>query len=137
MPLAYDFLGAIGVDRETVDKIRNILEQNRDMLHGSRPHELSESAFGGSPAGLDLGAQTATAHQHVVEAIEEMMAGLQGYATNVVKFADDITGTDEDVQALLLRGTRSAERYASSDNFHDNGIAPPATPEGGTDGGEG
>ena len=111
-----------------------MLDDNRTMLHGSRPHSLAGGAFGGSPTGVDLGAQTATAHQHVVEALEEMMAGMEAYATNVVRFADDMTGTDEDIQATLLRGTRSAERYASSDNFHDNGIAPPVTLEGAVDG---
>jgi hypothetical protein len=130
-----DFLGGIGVDRETINQIRTMLEQNRGLLNDSRPTGQTEGAFGQSPIGLDLDAQTATAHQHVVEALEEMMAGLEGYAANVEKFGNDIFGLDEEVQEALMRGTREAETYASSDDFHDNGIAPPQQ-SGGDHGGD-
>ena len=134
MALVVDFLGGIGVDRETINQISAMLEENRGLLDGSRPSGQTRGAFGQSPAGQDLDAQTMTAHEHVVEALEEMMAGLEGYATNVVRFGNDIFGLDEDVQAALQRGTREAETYASSDDFHDNGIAPPR--QGGEHGGD-
>ena len=120
-----DFLDNIGVDREAIGRITAMLEENRGLLDGSRPSGQTAGAFGASPAGRDLDAQTMTAHQHVVEALEEMMAGLQGFAGNVEKFGNDIFGLDEDVQAQLLRGTREAETYSTGDDFHDNGIAPP------------
>ena len=130
-----DFLGGIGVDREAIDEIRKMLEENRGLLKGSRPSNQTEGIFGGSPAGQDLDAQTLTAHEHVVEALEEMMAGLQGYADNVVRFGNDLFGLDEDVQASLLRGTREAETYSNGNDFHDNDITPPGSP-GGNDGGD-
>jgi hypothetical protein len=121
-----EFLDGIGVDRETIRRISAMLEENRDLLNGSRPSNQTQGAFGGSPAGRDLDMQTLTAHQHVVEALEEMMAGLEGYAQNVVKFGDDMLGLDADVQTALMRGTREAETYSTSGDFHDNGIAPPS-----------
>ena len=130
MALLVDFLGGIGVDQETISQISAMLEENRELLNGSRPSGQTEGVFGGSPAGQDLDTQTATAHRHVVEALEEMMAGLEGYATNVVRFGDDLFGLDESVQTQLMRGTREAEIYSASDNFHDNGIAPPKRPAG-------
>ncbi|MGB0100753.1 MAG: hypothetical protein WBP61_10785 [Nocardioides sp.] len=126
MVLALEILGGAGVDPDTIRRIGRILESNGRRLRASKPAGLPERAFGGSMNGLDLDTQTSTAYQHVVEAIEEMVAGLEGYATNVIRFGDDITGTDEEVQAQLARGTREAEAYSSTDNFHDNGIAPPA-----------
>ncbi|WP_460833621.1 hypothetical protein [Nocardioides hungaricus] len=127
---AIAFLGDLGVDRETINRIRAMLEDNRDLLDGSRPSNQTSGAFGQSAAGQDLDAQTLTARQHVVEALEEMMAGLEGYASNVGKFGDDIFGLDEDIQAQLMRGTREAETYSSSDDFRDNGIAPPGSSHG-------
>ncbi len=124
-----DFLGSIGVDREAIGQISGMLEENRTLLEVGRPSGQTEGAFGGSFAGRDLDAQTTTAHQHVVEALEEMMAGLQGFAGNVEKFGNDLFGLDEDVQAQLLRGTREAEVYSTGDSFHDNGIAPPPPDE--------
>lgn len=120
-----DFLDTIGVDQEAISQISGMLEENRSLLDSSRPSGQTEGAFGASPTGRDLDAQTMTAHQHVVEALEEMMAGLQGFAGNVEKFGSDLFGLDGDVQAQLLRGTREAEVYSTGDDFHDNGIAPP------------
>jgi hypothetical protein len=129
----FDLLGGIGVDRDTISRISMMLEDNRDLLDGSRPSNQTEGAFGQSPAGQDLDAQTLTAHQHVVEALEEMMAGLKGYASNVERFGNDIFGLDEEVQSALMRGTREAETYSAGDNFHDNGIAPPDPAQDGGD----
>ncbi|GAB6986768.1 hypothetical protein [Nocardioides pyridinolyticus] len=126
-----DFLGTIGVDRETIGRISAMLEETGGILRESRPSGQTEGAFGASPAGRDLDAQTMTAHHHVVEALEEMMAGFRAFAGNVEKFGTDILGLDEDVQAQLLRGTRAAATYASDGDFHDNGIAPPASDGGG------
>ena len=127
------FLDTIGVDREAISQISAMLEENRTLLKGSQPSGQTEGVFGESPAGRDLDAQTLTAHQHVVEALEEMMAGLEGYASNVMRFGDDILGLDEDVQSQLMRGVTEAETYASGGDFHDNGIAPPAPAQGSGD----
>jgi len=132
----FDFLADIGVDQEAISQISTMLDENRTLLSESRPSGQTEGAFGQSAAGRDLDTQTMTAHQHVVEALEEMMAGLQGFAGNVEKFGDDIFGLDADVQAQLLRGTREAETYSVGDDFHDNGIAPPDPSGSGDQGGD-
>lgn len=131
----FDFLSDIGVDRDALAQISAMLEENRTLIDSGRPSGQTEGAFGASAAGRDLDTQTMTAHQHVVEALEEMMAGLQGFAGNVERFGSDIFGLDEEVQSQLMRGTTEAETYSAGDDFHDNGIAPPA-PENDDQGGD-
>lgn len=131
----FDFLADIGVDQETISEIQSMLQTNSQILDGARPTGQTQGAFGQSAAGQDLDTQTLTAHQHVIEALEEMMAGLEGYAANVARFGDDMFGLDADIQAALLRGTREAETYTGPGDFHDNGIAPP-DPAGGDEGGD-
>ena len=121
----FGLLGKIGVDRETINEIRVMLEDNRTLLDGSRPSDQTRGAFGRSSAGLRLDDETMTAQQQVVEALEEMMAGLELFAFNVERFGDDMFGVDEEIQSALRRGARDAENYTAWDHFHDNGIAPP------------
>lgn len=131
----FDFLADIGVDQETINEIGSMLQSNSEILDGARPTGQTQGAFGQSLAGRDLDAQTLTAHEHVIEALEEMMVGLEGYRVNVTRFADDMFGLDADVQAALMRGVDEAETYTGPGDFHDNGIAPPEQP-GGDQGGD-
>jgi hypothetical protein len=109
-----------GVDDADIERIEGILNKDAGSLQGDRPNEIAGGAFGGSPKGLDLEAQTATAHQHVVDAIEEMVEGLRGYRTNLRKFADDMFFTDDDAQ-VRMQSIAKLDQATSQHDFHDHG----------------
>jgi hypothetical protein len=127
MSLARDILTVSGVDEATIAALQQMLDSNARALHDGRPHSIGDGSFGRSPTGMDLDAQTATAHRHVVEAIEEMVAGLQAYSTNIRKFADDMAFTDEDAE-VRLRSLNEANACTTPDTFHTNNTCtPPST----------
>lgn len=132
MALADAFLGAIGVDQETIDKIEKMLDENANLLHGHRPAQVAAGAFGGSWTGQDLDTQTSTAHQHVVKAIEEMVAGLKGYRVNVEKFGKDMSFTDEDA-AVTLNNLNVVNACTTPPDFH---TAPSCSPTAAAAGGD-
>lgn len=90
------FLSEINVEEWVIRDIVTILEDNASDLHRGHPATLPTSCLGGSPAGGTLGHHTSVAHQHVVEAMEQMAVGLRGYMFNVQRFHKDMTFTDED-----------------------------------------
>ena len=131
------FLGAIGVDQQTIDEIKKMLDENANELHASPPAAVAAGAFGSSSAGQDLDLQTSTAHQHVVDAIEEMVAGLKGYRVNVVKFGEDMDVTDDDA-GVTINNLNNVNLCTTPTDLHTN--ANPATacvPTVAENGGEG
>ncbi|WP_345520099.1 hypothetical protein [Nocardioides conyzicola] len=81
--------------------------------------------FGGSEPGALLDHHTGVAHQHVVDALNDMVVGLQVYAENLSQFSKNLT--EQDLQAAAdLTPSRKAELAAAgshlnSDNFHGHG----------------
>ena len=96
-----EFLGSIGVEDQMVKQIMAILESNAEMLNGGQPSQVPRAAFGGSTPGTELGKHTSLAHQHVVEAMTELAAGMEGYRINVDRWHCDHVFTDEDSGAML------------------------------------
>ena len=113
------FLGTIGVDQATINKIKTMLDHDAEVLDGHRPAEVVHGAFGGSWAGQDLGIQTSTAHQHVVAAIQEMVSGMSGFRANVTKFETDMVVTDDD-NGAMLSNLRQIEPCMTPTDFHRN-----------------
>ncbi|MGA8257235.1 MAG: hypothetical protein WB767_11750 [Nocardioides sp.] len=93
------YLQELHVREETIKEIVDILKAGQDDLTGGRPAGVSQAVFGASEKGQNFGNHTSIAHRHVIEAMQQMVAGLQGYETNVRKFHDDIVFTDEDAAA--------------------------------------
>src|SRR4051812_39891217 len=98
-----DFLDYSGLEDQTIKAIMKILEENAHSLAQGPPGAIPASAFGGSTSGSVLGTHTSLAHQHVVNALNEMVAGLLGYRVNIQKWHSDLTYTDEDA-GVVLRG---------------------------------
>jgi sugar phosphate isomerase/epimerase len=124
MSLVRDILTVTGVSEADIATLETMLKRNATTLYDGRPHAIGGGSFGGSPAGRDLDTQVATAHRHVVEAIEEMAAGLQAYSSNIRKFADDMTFTDADAEARM-RSLNEANACTTPDNFHANAACTP------------
>ena len=96
-----EFLGSIGVDDDTITKIMQYLDEYAEALHSGRLRQVPESAFGGSPAGSELGSNATLAHQHVAQAITELVAGIKGFSDNLHQAKVDRIQTDEGVGAVL------------------------------------
>ena len=94
-----EYLQELHVKEETIKEIVDILKAGQDDLQGGRPQGVASSVFGASEKGQTFGHHTSIAHRHVIEAMQQMVAGLQGYETNVRKFHDEIVFTDEDAAA--------------------------------------
>ena len=135
MALAEAFLGTIGVDQATINKIKAMLDESADSINGHRPGEVVGGAFGASGAGQDLDLQTSTAHRHVVEAIEEMVAGMTGFRVNVTKFETDMVVTDDD-NGAMLDNLRQIESCTTPTDFRANASANVCTPATAAAGGD-
>lgn len=99
-------LGALNVEEETIREIVRILTQSADdVQRGGRPPGTPASAFGGSESGKNFGWNVDQAHAHVVGAMSDLVAGLEGYATRIRHFHEDIQFTDQTAQDDTRRTT--------------------------------
>jgi hypothetical protein len=142
MAFVDEFLGSIGVEQQQIDQIMAMLDESAQGLASGKPGEVGSGSFGGSAKGVALSGDTSLAHQHVVDAINEMVAGLKGYRINVRKWHDDYVSTDEDngarINRVMLPAIDRTAACTQPSDFHDT----PATtscdvPSVSTTGGEG
>lgn len=124
-----DILIEISVDEQTIKGILSILEESADALKNGHPGSLNGAYLGGSDAASELGYHTSLAHQHVVTAMNQMVAGLTGYRENVLKFHKEISDADDSSASSTATGaTRvdsvpsvpQASACTSAPNVHDN-----------------
>ncbi|WP_028642991.1 hypothetical protein [Nocardioides sp. URHA0020] len=119
-----DVLTMLGLPDALVESCREILEEHAATIHSASPPTVG-SVFGGSGHGATLEHHTSIAHQHVADALNQMVAGLQGYATNLHEFSRDLQ--ERDLQAAAdLTPSRKAEladiaSNLDSTNFHNSG----------------
>jgi hypothetical protein len=110
------------IDDAILTKIKLMLDDDSGRLDTHQPTNHSVGRFGGSTTAGSLSTHAATAHQHVIEALEEMVDGLRGYRAGVTDFgrhvvdAEDATATD--LNRVLMR-TDSASRQAGGNDFRD------------------
>ena len=95
-------LQEINVDEETIQSIVNVLETGIDVLETPLP-SLDQSVFGGSYWGGQLGHHTDIAHQHVVQAMTDMLAGLDRYRVGVQRYAQETIEVDGNVTVAATR----------------------------------
>ncbi|WP_134764752.1 hypothetical protein [Nocardioides sp. 1609] len=89
-------LGAINVEEETIREIVKILTENADDVdRNSRPKGVAPAVFGASDPGQQFGHHVNLAHQHVTDAMRDLVAGLEGYVVKIHRFHDDMVFTDE------------------------------------------
>jgi hypothetical protein len=100
-------LRAFGFTDELVDRIMRFLSTSADDLDGSKPDSVVQTAFGGAPASVDCSGHAGKARQHVVESINDMVTGLQGYRTSIDgmrRRAQSVDETSEtDITRLIVR----------------------------------
>lgn len=131
---ALDVLTTLGLPEAMITSCRDILDEHAQAIHRGRPPTVGGAVFGGSESGQTLAHHTSVAHQHVVDALENMVAGLRGYAENLDGFAKDLR--DRDQQAGVdLTPTRKRELdlstgCAAGTDYTDQSNATCAAPTG-------
>jgi hypothetical protein len=114
-----DILTMLGLPEALVNSCRDILEDHAGEIHNAGPTGVN-GVFGGSEAGADLDHQVSIAHQHVKDALEEMVQGLRAYATNLNEFARHLNDTDLQAAADLTPSRKNQLADAASHlNAHD------------------
>lgn len=105
-------LVAFGFTEELVDRIMRFLDTSALDLDGSKPDAVGQTTFGSGPASLSCATHAGKARQHVVEAINDMVTGLNGYHESIVVMkrqayaADD--NADADIQRILVQAEACA-----------------------------
>lgn len=98
---------AFGFTDDLVDRIMSFLDTSATDLQGSKPDAVGHTAFSGAPASLACATDAGKAHQHVIDAITDMVAGLTTYGSslNTMKAqAHELDRTvSTDIQRLLVR----------------------------------
>jgi hypothetical protein len=123
-----DVLTILGLPEALVKSCRDMLEENALSIHDGKPSNVGGAVFGPSPSGQLLEHDTSVAHQHVADALQQMVAGLRGYADNLDAFAKNVTETDLQAAADLTptrkRELDLATNNLAAPNFHNPGNQP-------------
>lgn len=98
---------AFGFTDDLVDRIMRFLETSATDLTGSKPDGVGSTDFSAGPASLACATDAGKAHQHVIEAINDMVKGLHTYRTSIgdmrrMAWALDDT-IDTDITTLIFR----------------------------------
>lgn len=125
-------LQEINVDEETIQSIVDVLETGIDVLETPLP-PLDQSVFGGSYWGGQLGHHTDIAHQHVVQAMTDMLTGLDRYRTGVQRYAEETLEVDTNVTVAANRLQTELDAAAACvgrPDLKDNPVCAPPAEEG-------
>lgn len=127
MVAALDILRGVGVDEALLAKIERMLEVDSTRLSRQQPANVSAGKFGGSDAGANLDHHASTAHQHVVDALNEMVAGLQNFHIGVRDFGRFIVDADDTSQVDTTRIQQRTEAARDCVGGPDFRNPPPTT----------
>ncbi|MEV7428466.1 MULTISPECIES: hypothetical protein [unclassified Nocardioides] len=123
----------MAVDSQRVDEVISLLNASIDDIKARPVEPVSPAAFGNLGTAAMLGQHTTLARDTVVEALEDVVTGLQVYAENVDAYRKDAFATDEVVGASftpLQAGTDCAGGDFADQN---RPTAPQCTVPGGSD----
>lgn len=106
-------LSDLAVSAQTIADIKDILNRNIQDLEARPMDRTATSAFGESYWGGELGHHTSVAERHVVQAINDLVAGLSGYRDSVEWAWRHLDDTDGDVSGSLttIAGRTEAAPY--------------------------
>ena len=100
-------LRSFGFTEELVDRVMRFLTTSADDLDSSKPETVLRSAFGAAPASVSCATHAGKARQHVVDSINDMVTGLQGYHSSIDgmrRRANQVDETTEtDINRLIVR----------------------------------
>ncbi|QZY28557.1 hypothetical protein [Nocardioides coralli] len=104
------FLTAAGVSDGTVDQILSMLEgSGRAVREKQDLQQVPAGALGAAATAQELQHHAGKAHAVVVQAMAEMVAGLEGYHASVTHFRKDVHDTDATQASELLRRQRRVD----------------------------
>lgn len=98
---ATGLLTELALSAQTIADIKDILDRNIEDLEAQPMDRTAESTFGQSYWGGQLGHHTSVAERHVVEAIQDLVAGLNGYRESVDWAWRHMEDTDGEVSGSL------------------------------------
>jgi hypothetical protein len=107
-------LRAFGFTEELVDRVMRFLSTSAGDLDGSKPDSVIATAFGGAPASVDCSGHAGKARHHVVDSINDMVTGLQGYRTSLDEMRRRAVDVDETSEADITRLIVRAEDCAAA-----------------------
>ncbi|MFC6285555.1 hypothetical protein ACFP3Q_06445 [Nocardioides sp. GCM10027113] len=122
MNLVADLMSALEtvLDPGAVEKLKRDLEVNADLLdRGSfRDLRVTESVFGGSEPGRDLGFHHARAHDVVADTITGVIEDIRGFREGVVRAEQLLEAADTGTAADLGRATAAVHALTDvTDHF--------------------
>jgi hypothetical protein len=135
-------LTAAGYERDVIDRIIQALTSAESSVRqGKDISPVPAASFGSSATAAELGLHAGKAHNHVVEAMTQLVAGLENYHAGVRRFREDVHETDQrnaddlgtvtrraeqvDVATLFRRG----DECNGSGNFYDTNACEAPTAE--------
>ncbi|NHC24535.1 hypothetical protein G6553_15300 [Nocardioides sp. IC4_145] len=103
--LGLDVAGLIemAVDSIKVNQVIEILEDSIEDIKARPVEAIAPGSFGNLPAATELGHHTTLARDTVLEALEDLLAGLRIYAENVDSYRKDVFVTDEEVSTANVQ----------------------------------
>jgi hypothetical protein len=124
--VATDLLTELAVDAQTIADIKEILNRNITVLEEKPMDRTSESTFGQSYWGGQLGHHTSVAERHVVQAINDLVIGLNGYRESVEwvwrNFEDTDGGVSGDLTNIAGRAEATPVIRINEDKFDDASV---------------
>lgn len=102
-------LADAGVEDDTIQQILTMLAEAQGQVErGSGMRMVPAASLGGSATAAELAHHAGKAHHHVVAAMTQMVAGLQGYHDSVEHFRKSVHETDSTVGSDLNRRAAAA-----------------------------
>lgn len=121
------------VDSVKVNQVIDILEESITEIKDRPVEPIPPGSFGNLPAASELGHHTTLARDTVLEALEDVLAGLRVYAENVDSYRKDVFATDEAAAPPLARLEVGTDCIGGTMADQNNLAAPQCVAPGGSD----
>lgn len=116
-------LADAGVEDRTIQEILTMLDEAQSQVErGTRIKMAPAVSFGGSATAAELAHHAGKAHHHVLDAMTQMVNGLEGYYRSVEHFRKDVHETDAD-QAVEFRRRAQAAQSVEVERLLERGAA--------------
>ena len=121
-------LADFGFSQSLMSDIKAFLGTTSDDLHGSAlDAAVGGQVFGASPASLGCAGDATKAQQHVKAALDDMVAGLQGYVDALNAMEKHAYAVEDITEADLNKKLQQAQSCQTPDFTNPGVCTPPAT----------
>lgn len=104
-----DRLVEFGISEALAAELKSFLTDSADQITEKRPETVSHASFGGTPGSLQLASDASKARLHVVEALQDMAGGLEGYGDIIHQLYVQAKDADEAAEADFIAQTKKAD----------------------------